>query len=216
MSTRNFIIVLRDDGGARLSLSYKGAEQHGISRISCDIPAADLVQLVLFDGSISVQTALGAVRRTELTLGGLVLKYGAVNPDLLSFDRQSGFSSKTAFCSMQEFHSEMADITDVCLARAETAKHGAVLQDMLARCPVPEALSGSMEPDAADQVFHRLREMTLMILAQQVAARGSGLARNLRGKKTRQDAVHDVHAVLVSLVHEFADQGRIWREETSC
>lgn len=215
MSARNLIIDLRDDGGARLSLSYKSAEQHGICRISCDLSAEDLVQLVLFDGAISLRATLGTARRTELALDGLALTYGG-DGDLLTFDRKSGFSSKTALCSVKEFHSEMADITDVCLARAEAARHGAALQDVLAEAPLPWALSAGLDADVADQIFHRIREMALLILAQNAASRGSALARKLRAKKTRHEAAQDVHAVLASLAGEFAGQWHLGRDATRC
>ncbi|HEY9039798.1 MAG TPA: hypothetical protein VIN05_12750 [Roseovarius sp.] len=204
MTAGNFTIDMRDDGGGRLSLSYTGPRQHGISRISCDIVPSGMVQLVLFEGAISLQNTLGTVRRTELALDGLVLRYGTGDAGLLCFDRQLGFSSQTAFCPLKDFHAEMADATDVCLARAETAKHGALLQDILAQCPLPDALLAGRDPDTADQIFHRLREMALLILAEEITSRQSALTRKLRGKKTQQDAADDIHAVLRSLVSEFA------------
>ncbi|MDX2482697.1 MAG: hypothetical protein QNK42_03460 [Pseudodonghicola sp.] len=197
---------MRDDGSARLSLSYKGARQNGIDRISYEISARGLVQLVLFEGSISLQDALGAPRRSELALDGLVLKYGPGDMDQLSFDRQLGFSSQTALCPLKEFHAAVAEITEICLAQAEASKHGAFLKSILAQCRIPETLLSSMDPDTADQIFYRLCEMTLLILVEDVASRGSTLARKLRGRKTQKDAAEMIEAVLVSLVSEFVDE----------
>lgn len=143
------------------------------------------------------------MRRTELALNGLVLKYAFGDTDQISFDRQFGLSSKTVFCPLMAFHAEAAKVTDVCLARAEASKHGALLKDILANCLIPGTLSATMDPDAADQVFHRLREMMLLILVEEVASRGSALARKLRGKKTRLDAAKEIDAVLASLAREF-------------
>ncbi len=215
MSARNFTIDLRNDGSARLSLSYKGARQHGISRISCEMPPKDLVQLVLFEASISLHNALGTFRRIELALDGLVIKYGSGDTGLLSFDRYLGFSSQTAYCPLQEFHSGIAEAMDVCLARAETSKHGPLLKDILAQCAVPEGLFVGMEPDAADHVLHRLREMTLLILADKVTTKGSALARELRGMKTRPQAVVKIELVLDTLVHEFADAPNVRRNSAT-
>ncbi|TDE34910.1 hypothetical protein [Antarcticimicrobium sediminis] len=204
---------MRDDGSARLSLSYKGARQNGINRISYEISATDLVQLVLFEAAIGLRDALGAHRRGELALDGLVLKYGAGDRDLLSFDRQLGFSSQTAFCPLKEFHAAMAEVTESCLARAETSKHGASLKGSLAQCRIPETLLAGMSPDIADQILYRLREMALLILAEDVASRGSALARELRGRKTQKDAVEMIEAVLLSLVNEFVDDEDFRRDD---
>ncbi len=204
MAARNFTMDMRDDGSARLSLSYKGTRQHGISRISCEIPAADLVQLVLFEGSVSLQNTLGTHRPIELALDGLVLEYGVGDTDVITFDRQLGFSSQTVSCPLKEFHAEMADVTDICLEQAERSKHGPLLKDILSQCAVPDILSERMDADAAEEVFHRLREMILLILVEETSSKGSALARKLRAKKTREDAAEDIRAVLISLAGEFA------------
>lgn len=204
MSVKNFTIDIQDDGAARLSLSYKGGRAHGISRISSEAAPKEMVQLVLFDAAIDLRNALGAPRSTELVLDGLVLRFAPLDAGQLSFERRLGFSSQTAFCPLTEFHGEMAQVADVCLGRAETSKHGGLLKDILAQCPIPAALSDRMDPDVADQMFHRLCEMAFLILAEDIASRGSVLARKLRGKTTQQEAAGMVTAVLQSLVREFA------------
>ncbi len=204
MLIRNFIMDLRDDGSARLSLSYKGGRQNGISRISYEVASSDLTQLVLFDGTIGLHAALGTSRPIALALDGLVLEYGSGDPAALTFERQLGFSSQSAPCPLQDFHAGLSEATDVCLARAETSRYGPVMRDILSRCPVPEVISARMDPDSADQIGHRLREMTLLILAEDVAQKGSALARNLRAKKTRDIAQGMIGDVFISLARELA------------
>ncbi|OSP56376.1 hypothetical protein BV911_03575 [Pseudoruegeria sp. SK021] len=194
---------MRADGSARLSLSYTASQQNGISRISCEVAAAELVQLVLFAEIIGLQAALNVPRQTELTLDGLVLQCGAIDRDVLSITRQTGLSSQTAYGSLNAFLKELEEVTDMCLGQAEAAAYGPILKDLLGSCRQPDDLLDQLSPDMAEIILHRLQEMAFLILTEETALKGSKLARKLRRKKGREDALPDVESVLASLAQEF-------------
>lgn len=191
----------REDGGARLALKYKHAGRSGIQRISCDLPQAGLLQLVLFAEALSLRRRIGHPVASDVLLDGLVISYDPAQRDL-HVERQAGYSRQTACLPVAEFHSEMAGMTDICITRAEASKNGPALKRLLADCPAPAKLEGLLGQDEADLAMHQLREIALLLLAQEASTRGSALARKLRGKKSLEQAGEAVSGLVLELAAE--------------
>ncbi|QEW23070.1 hypothetical protein LA6_005306 (plasmid) [Paracoccaceae bacterium] len=206
MANTSFTLHVREDGSARLSQSFSPDGRRGLSRLSCGISAPDLVRLVLFCEAVDLRATLGAPGAAEIELDGLWL---SVRANLRDVDivRIQGLTRQDATADWPEVRAEIAGALDICQARAEDSRHGAVLKDMIWDCPVPDVLSDRLPGDLSEVVFHRLREMALLLLADEAAAKGSVLGRKLRGKKTREAAERDVRALLDGLVAEFVLTG---------
>ncbi|ETX13445.1 hypothetical protein OCH239_10380 [Roseivivax halodurans JCM 10272] len=202
MTPKTFSVDMRRDGGARLALSYRAADRGGIQRLACDIAAADLVRVVLLVETLGLQEALGAPVAAELDIDGLQIATDGTG-DGIRLVRQQGYNSQEARMELATFSCEMSGITEACLARAAESKHGPVLTGMLEECPMPEAIASVMDEDGAEQVYHVIREMALLILAEEAETKGSELARKLRAKKRREDAYADVCAALDALSAAF-------------
>ncbi|MCB4456864.1 hypothetical protein [Leisingera sp. McT4-56] len=203
MPAKIFLMEAREDGGARLALNYKHAGRSGIQRISCDLPQAGLLQLVLFAEALSLRKRFGEPAASDVAIDGLTLSFDPAQPDL-HVVRQAGYSSQAARLPLAAFHSAMAEMTDLCIARAEASKHGPALKHLLAECPPPAALAAQLGQDDGDLAMHQLREIALLLLAQDAAARGSALARKLRGKKSQDQARAAVSSLLQALATELA------------
>lgn len=191
----------RADGSARLALKFKPAGRSGIQRISCDVPPEGLVQLVLFTEALCLRAAAGLPAASEVALEGLALSFDPDRQDIL-VERQAGYSQQSARLPAGSFLSGMAAMTEICIARAEASKHGQDLKALLAGCPAPDGLAALPARDEAEQVLHHLREIALLLLTQEAAARGSALARKLRGKKSRDQAEESVRSLLHGLAAE--------------
>ena len=208
MKAKIFSIDMRDSGNAKLSLSYKDAERNGISRISCEVAAAQLVRLVLFAEAISAARSADRLASMKVSLDGLNIRYDDRDFENLTFERQLGYSTQIAPATLMDFQTEMAGIADVCLARAEASKHGALLNELLAEVPMPHILSSALPEDTAEEILHRVREMALLILVDDASQKTSSLGRNLRSKKSRPVACAKVEALLLTLAKEFAPQNK--------
>lgn len=201
MPAKIFSMQAREDGSARLALKLKLAGRSGIERISCDVPPDGLVQLVLFSEALCLRSAAGLPAAAEVAFDGLVLSFDPARQDIL-VERQAGYSQQTARLPVGSFLAEMAAMTEICIARAETSKHGQALKELLAGCPAPEGLEALAGKDDAEQALHHLHEIALLLLVQETAARGSALARMLRGKKSRDQAAGAVRSLLHGLAAE--------------
>ncbi|MFW8634716.1 hypothetical protein [Cribrihabitans pelagius] len=191
----------REDGGARLALNYKHAGRSGIQRISCDLPKAGLLQLVLFAEALSLRKRFGHPVASEVSIHGLEMSYNPARRDL-HVARQAGYSRQTACLPVADFCSEMAGMTDICIARAEASKYGPALKRLLAEGAAPAELEGLLGQDEADLAMHQLREIAFLLLAQAASARGSALARKLRGKKSQDQAREAVSGFVLELAAE--------------
>lgn len=201
MPAKIFSMEAREDGGARLALNYKHAGRSGIQRISCDLPQAGLLQLVLFAEALSLRMRFGHPVASDVSIDGLVMAYDPAQQDI-HVERQAGYSRQTARMPVEVFHSEMAGMADVCIGRAEASKHGPALKHLLAECPAPSELESRFGQDAADLAMHQLREIALLLLAQDASVRGSALARKLRGKKSQDQAREAVSGLVLELAAE--------------
>ncbi|QOL80369.1 hypothetical protein [Pseudooceanicola spongiae] len=206
MKAKIFSIDMRDSGGARLSLSYKDAERNGISRISCEVAPQQLVRLVLFAEAISAAHSGDRLDPMSVSLDGLNIRYDVTHMESLTFERQLGYSTQIAPATLRDFLTEMAGIADVCLARAESSKHGSLLKELLSEVPMPHCLSSSLPEDAAEEILYRLREMALLILVDDASHKTSSLARKLRGKKSRPEVCAKVEDLLLTLASEFTPE----------
>lgn len=186
------------EGGARFSLKYKHAERGGIQRLSCDLTRGDLVQLVLFAEALSLNQSLAHPQDSQVEINGLCLQYTAGH-DLLSVTRQAGYSRQDCDLPLRVFLSEMPQMTDLCIAEAETSKHGRVLLALLAECQLPAPVAAQLTQDKADQILHQLREIALLVLAQDAAVKSSVLARKLRARKSLDEAQTLVQQVIFAL-----------------
>ncbi|ETW13058.1 hypothetical protein ATO8_07601 [Roseivivax marinus] len=202
MTPKTFSIDLRRDGGARLALSYRAADRAGIQRLACDIAASDMSRLVIFAETLDLQAILGGPVAAELDLEGLRLETEDSGAGI-RLVRTQGYNTQTAQMELSTFGFEMAGITEACLARATEAKHGPVLTELLAECPMPETLSAALGPDRAEQAVHVVREMTLLILTEQAATKGSEIARKLRSKTRREDAFEEVRMTVDAVSSAF-------------
>ncbi len=191
----------RDDGGARLALNYKHAGRSGIQRISCDLSQAGLLQLVLFSEALGLRKRFGHLVASDVSADGLALSYDPAQR-ALHIERQAGYSRQTACIPVEVFQSEMPDMTDVCIARAEESKHGPALKRLLADSAVPDGIGKLLTQDEADLAMHQLREIAFLLLVQEASARGSALARKLRGKKMQEQAREAVSSLVLELAAE--------------
>lgn len=103
---------------------------------------------------------------------------------------------------VEVFHSEMAGMTDICIDRAEASKHGPALKRLLSECAAPAELERLLGQDEADLAMHQLREIAFLLLSQEAFARGSALARQLRGKKSQDQAQEAVSGFVLELADE--------------
>ncbi|MBY6142063.1 hypothetical protein KUV26_21730 [Leisingera daeponensis] len=201
MAAKIFSMEAREDGGARLALNYKHTGRSGIQRISCDLPQAGLLQLVLFAEALSLRKRFGTPITSDVSLDGLVMSYDPAQRELL-VERQAGYSRQTASMPVEDFHSEMAGMTDICIAWAEASKHGPALKRLLFDCAAPAELKRLLGQNEADLAMHQMREIALLLLAQEASARGSALARKLRGKKSQDQAWEAVSCLVLELAAE--------------
>lgn len=186
-----------DDGAARLSLAIPGAGR-GIRRIACELGAGDVLQLVLFCEAAGVRELFGDSARSSLELDGLLIEDDPAAGEL-RLTRRTGYSEQAGSLGRALFQTEMAGLVDICLTRAETSRHGAVLREMISRVPVPMPLYPRLDADAGEALRHRLHEMALMLLADVSQTRDSALGRLLRGKKTQEQAQDEVTALVGAL-----------------
>lgn len=191
----------REDGGARLALNYKHTDRSGIQRISCDLPQAGLLQLVLFAEALSLRKRFGNPFALDVSLDGLVMSYDPAQREL-HVERQAGYSRQTACMPVEVFHAEMAGMTDICIAWAEASKHGPALKRLLFECAAPAELERLLGRDEADLAMHQMREIALLLLVQEASARGSALARKLRRKKFQEQAQEAINSLVLELVAE--------------
>ena len=196
-----FSMDAREDGGARLALKYKHAGRSGIQRISCDLPQAGLLQLVLFAEALSLPKRFGNPIASNVSLDGLEMSYDPEQREL-HVERQAGYSRQTACMPVEVFLSEMAVMTDICIAWAEASKSGPALKRLLAGCTAPAELAMLLGQDEADLAMHQMREVALLLLVQEASARGSALARKLRGKKSQDQAQEAVNSLVLELAAE--------------
>ncbi|UWQ74311.1 hypothetical protein [Leisingera sp. M658] len=201
MVAKIFSMEAREDGGARLALNYKHAGRSGIQRISCDLPQAGLLQLVLFAEALSLRKRFGNPFASDVSLDGLEMSYNPAQREL-HVERQAGYSRQTACMPVEVFHSEMAGMTDICIAWAEASKHGPTLKRLLFECAEPAELERLLGQDEADLAMHQLREIAFLLLVQETSARGSALARQLRGKKSQDQAQEAVSGFVLELAAE--------------
>ena len=201
MSAKIFSMEPREDGGARFVLNYKHIGRSGIQRISCDLTQTDLLQMVLFAEALNLRNRLGPSAASDVAIDGWQVSFVPAQRELI-LERQAGYSQKTARMPVDVFLSEMAGMTDICLARAETSKNGPALKSMLAECRPPAEFERLLGLDLADLAMHQLREIALLILAQDAAIRGSVLARKLRGKKSQDQAREAVISLVLTLAAE--------------
>jgi len=209
MTPKTFSIDLRPNGGARLALSYRAADRAGIQRLACGLSATGLVRLVLFAETLDLQGILGTPVTAELDLDGLHLETDETGCGIQLVRRQ-GYNTQTAHMDRSAFASEMPGVTEACLSRAAETKHGPALAEILEETSMPAAIADTLDEDRADQAFHVIREMALLILCEEVETKGSDLARKLRSKARREDAREDVCAALDAVSSAFlspADQG---------
>lgn len=202
MTPKTFTVDLRRDGGARLALSYRAADRGGIQRLACDISADDLVRVVLLVETLGLQEALGAPVAAELEMEGLQVATDDAGTGIRLL-RQQGYNVQEARIDRATFVSEMSGMTEACLARAAETKHGPALTALLEESPMPAPIATALDADRADQVFHAIREMALLILAEEAETKGSDLARKLRSKKRRDEAAEDVRTALDALASAF-------------
>ncbi|MFW2589385.1 hypothetical protein [Sagittula sp. SSi028] len=184
MASKIFDIDTREDGTGRLSLGYRGAGG-GLRRLSFDLSRADLVQLALFSEAASLRDDLGMRDASDLDFDGLWISDDPVAGQV-HLRRVNAYSEQEAQVPREVFHAETAGAMDICLAQAEQVKHGDLLKQMLSETDVP--LPDGLPDDAAEALTHRLREMALLLLAEQLAEKGSPLAKLMRAKKTRPEA----------------------------
>ncbi|KIC36838.1 hypothetical protein [Leisingera sp. ANG-M7] len=201
MAAKIFSMEARETGGARLTLNYKHADRSGIQRISCDLPQAGLLQLVLFAEALSLRKRFGNPIASNVSLDGLEMSYDPAQRKL-QVERQAGYSRQIACIPVEVFLSEMAGMTDICIAWAEASKNGPALKRLLAGCTAPAELAVLLGQDEADLAMHQLREMAVLLLAQETSARGSALARKLRGKKSQDQAREAVSGLVLELAAE--------------
>lgn len=205
MANKTFTLDVRDDGTGRLALSYSPDNRHGLSRLSCSIAAPDLVQLVLFCEAVDLRAMLGAPADAMIEFDGLSIDIRAGHPEV-GIVRTQGHVRQEATVGWSDLQSEIAGVLDICQARAEDTKHGPVLKEMLWAHDVPASLPHHLPEDLSEAVFHRIREMAFLLLAEEAATKGSPLARKLRGKKTREAAERQVAGVLTALIAEFVGE----------
>lgn len=198
MPAQMFSMEAQPEGGARFSLQYKHAERGGIQRLSCDLARGDLVQLVLFAEALSLNQSLAHPQDSQVEVNGLSLHYTA-GRDLLSVTRQAGYSRQDCDLPLRAFLGEMPQMTDLCIAEAEASKHGRVLLALLAECTLPAPVAAQLTQDKADQILHQLREIALLVLAQEAAVKSSVLARKLRARKSLDEAQALVQQVIFAL-----------------
>ncbi|UWQ28310.1 hypothetical protein [Leisingera sp. M523] len=201
MPAQIFSMEARENGGARLALNYKHIGRSGIQRISCDLPQAGLLQLVLFAEALSLRKRFGRLIASDVSIDGLKISYDPARRDL-HVERQAGYSRQTACLPIADFHFEMAGMTDICIAWAEVTKNGPALKRLLAECAAPAELERLLGRDEADLAMHQLREIALLLLAQETSTRGSALARKLRGKKSQDQAQEAVSGFVLELAAE--------------
>ena len=201
MPSKTFTIHAGDDGTAHFSLTYRDPRQSGISRLSCDLSAVDVVKLVLFSEAASLHREMAANGQSEVELEGLFLSHDP-SRDALWIERKVGFSTQTTEMPFSEFHTSMAEVTDICLTRARDSKHGEAIAEFLNQSTRIEALEFTHAPDDADQVHHRINEIALILLADDACRRGSDLGRKLRGKKTLEEARSHVISLVETLAAE--------------
>jgi hypothetical protein len=201
MTARTFSIEAQPDGGAKLTLNYKEAGQSGLQRMSCAVSQGDLLQLVLYAEALSLRRHFGHPVASEVAADGLTLRYDPASPEL-HVERRSGYTTQNATIPVRSFLSRMAEMTDICIAEGEASKHGPALKDLLGECARPSGLGAIAEPDAADQALHQIQEIAFLLLVQDASTRGSELARNLRKKASRGQALEMVNAILCALVTE--------------
>lgn len=201
MPAKIFLMEARQDGGARLALSSKPIGRSGIQRISCDLPQDGVLQLVLFAEALNLRKRFGNPAATDVALDGLRMSYDPDQRDLM-IERQAGYSTQEARLSVKAFQAEMAAMAELCIARAEASKHGPSLKHLLQECAVAIDLHKLLGQDEADLVRHHLREIALLMLAQEASAKGSTLARDLRAKKSQEQA----RLTVVELVSRLATE----------
>lgn len=201
MPAKIFSMEAREDGGARLALNYKHAGRSGIQRISCDMPQAGLLQLVLFAEALSLRKRFGHPVASDVFIDGLEIFYDPGQRDL-HIERQASYSTQNARMPVDVFQSEMAGMADICISRAEASKHGPALKHLLAECAPPAEFGKTLGQYESDLAMHQLREIALLLLAQEASARGSALARKLRGKKSQDQAREAVSGFVLELAAE--------------
>ncbi|WP_417273610.1 hypothetical protein [Celeribacter halophilus] len=201
MTARTFSIEAQPDGGAKLTLNYKEAGQSGLQRMSCAVSQDDLLQLVLYAEALSLRRHYGHPVASEVSADGLTLRYDPDSPEL-HVERRSGYTTQNATIPVRDFLSRMAEMTDICIAVGEASRHGPCLKALLDECARLSGLGVIAEPDAADQALHQIQEIVFLLLVQDASTRGSELARNLRKKASRDQALEMVNATLCALVAE--------------
>lgn len=213
MTPKTFSIDLRQSGGARLALSYRAVDRAGIQRLACDLSASDIVRLVLFAETLDLQGILGTPLTAELDLDGLRVETDDTGHSIRLVRRQ-GYNTQTAHVDFSAFASEMSGVTEASLSRVAETKHGSVLAEMLEESPTPAAIATTLDEDSADQVFHVIREMALLILCEEADTKGSDLARKLRSKARREEVREDVYAALEVLSSAFLPDAEETLSET--
>ncbi len=200
MASKILIISPREDGSGRISLTYKAEGASGISRISCDVSPADLLQLVLFCEGCDLRRIYGEPQMAEVELDGLTVTY-APSGDEIHLLRQIGYSEKAARIACKTFLTEMAGVVEAVLDQAETSKHGITLKTLLKHADLPASYAAEFTADETAAVLHRLHEMALLILNDRAMEKGSRFAKLLRAKKSRPEA----EACAAELVASLAD-----------
>ncbi|MEN8738992.1 MAG: hypothetical protein ABF308_04330 [Phaeobacter gallaeciensis] len=201
MPAKMFSMEARDGGGARLALNFKHVGRSGIQRISCDLPPTSLLQLVLFEGALSLRNRFGFRIASNVSLDGLEMSYDAAQREI-HVVRQAGHSRQTACMPVEVFHSEMSVMTDICISRAEASKNRPALKRLLAEYAAPAELALHQGQDEADLAMYQMREVAFLLLEQEASGRGSALARMLRGKKSQDQAQEVVNRFVLELAAE--------------
>ena len=201
MAAKIFSMEARESGGARLALNYKHAGRSGIQRITYDLPQAGLLQLVLFAEALSLRKHFGNPIASDVSLDGLVMTFDTTQQEL-HVERQASYSRQTACMPVGVFLAETADMTDMCLASAEASKYGPALKRLLSECAASTELERLLGQDDVDLAMHQMREIALLRLVQEASARGSSLARKLRGKKSQEQARETVNSLVLELTAE--------------
>ena len=200
MTSKILVLTTREDGSGRFSLTHKADGATGISRMSCDLSAADMRQLVLFCEGCDLRRTYGDPIAVELQLDGLLLTEAPAKGEIHVL-RQIGYSEKAAQVEREIFCAEMAGVVETALNHAEQSKHGPLLKSMLAEMQLPTSLVQGLTDDESAQVLHRLQEMALLILSDLSLEKGGRFAKLLRGKKSRPEA----EAYARDLVHSLAE-----------
>lgn len=201
MNRKRLTLDVRDDGSARLSLSYAPEGRHGLARLSCDLAPADLVALSLFSEAIDFRARQGADMPASLEVAGLRISRNA-GSTTAQLSRSLAMKEQHASVDWADLQARMADIVDLCLARAEESRHGPALKAMIAEADLAGGPDGETLLIMDEVQAHRLREMAFLILAETTSDKRAPLARMLRGKKGQAAAADHVHQTLRTLALE--------------